>query len=470
MKNAWNHLKKVLRTVYDEPRYILEALKKRDDGPSVSLPIYYWRFYLLWPFVKDPQESRSPFVRNFCPLFHMTNVLLILWLAIGIWLLAIFGMVIAGMALIDVLKDRFGGWRNKRSLKVQTCEIQTFSPENASVLKDMLDDYNVIHGFLSFWVSARQDQGLPNPKALTKELILLHSQLDLEELTALDQELIKEKVIDEFTRTSFSYRQSQYYIATCQALLFIATTGAQSEEAVNKLIITYEQEILPQRQKAEAEREEREKWKKEKQALWAAKREKFLTTTYVQGGKLFETLKPVGSAFVVILGALTLLAAIGAFVYYLPSILGGMAWLLSCVLSSGIFSMAAYMIGVVLGGMFTLWVVSQVLMRFEDSFEKAFKWMDKTFPAKPSTLTHLTQQKWVTPCDNAVTKVLLWVVCNMLIRPLERVIDGIVTLVEIVGPVAILPFSMIRMFFSKNCPAIQLTKDDDTGGSKPADS
>ena len=450
MKDFLLHLKKVLSTVLNEPKYVREALKRRDDGPSVSLPSYYWRFYLLWPFVKEPTTSMSPFVRNFCPLFHVTNFLFIVWCIVGVPVGLVWGCCSLVMATHSRCEALWKKRKKQRTAVERAHVVLNFSVELA---EDMLEEVNRLKYtglFVGHLMRARRKQGL-STNGLPTELV---DQFAI--LTAEDKRIMRELVLEDAATCS------PWMINEKRTVLFLLQYGVSAKAQLEDMKKTYEDEVLPKIRAKEELRAAQAAAAELSRKAWAAKREKFLTTAYTKTGKVFDMVKPVGTAVVAMLGVVTVGVVLVFLLSYLPFLLSSIASLIGTIFSSEFFGMFARAMGMILVVFLTSWILYHILMRYGSELERLYAWLDKVFPPKEETFRYELLHSIATPKETGLTKMFAWILITGVVTPIEKLLNLLGAILERVGPVLAFPFIMIKMFFSKNCPAINIKDDADT--------
>lgn len=89
-----------LATIKNEPKYVADALITH----KVDLPNNYWRFTLLRPFI-NVDAGNSPLLRNFCPLFWVTNLLAVAYVLVAPLIVFCYPFVKLGRALNTWLQN-----------------------------------------------------------------------------------------------------------------------------------------------------------------------------------------------------------------------------------------------------------------------------------------------------------------------------------------------------------------------------
>lgn len=428
-----------LLTIRHEVQYVSGALIEH----KVDLPKNYWRFTLLRPFI-DVDKGTSSLMRNFCPLFWVTNLLAAAYIVLCPLIVLVYVVAKITTTILDWGASFYAQYQAKKTLREET-EEKKEEPKVDKAL-NLKIKFSANKVFQQFYTGRR----IENAREL-------HCYI-LEEY----EDAIREQQGEDSTFNIADITEEQ--------IRKFAEEGLSEDEKIALIFVyQYKQEWRVKFDGFIDEITGAEKRKQEKHAAWKASVEKRFQ-------KVMPNLVKASKGFVFGIGATALVALValvcwGVYLWFFPAmdaIIELALAIFGYLTSTKFLTNILYLLGGAIAVFILAGAINLPFMMLED---KITEWCERYYVAserkKQSRLLY-------TPFHHVgndrigdggfKSAFILMFIC--------RFFDLVSIVLEAIISVVAIPFVFFQMFYAKNCPAITVVDPnaDTNTSTQPEDS
>lgn len=392
-----------LLTIRHEVKYITDAL----CAHQVNLPTNYWRFTLIKPFVD--LKGNSALVRNFCPLFWVTNLLAVIYISLS------------PIILVSYIAIKFGKWVKRIFAPI----LKKYKEEKPK--KDIEDLINIKFTWQKVESTFKHNRD-------ANSLYYVYLYPEVEELRSqIPAFKIEDITLDQLKHIIETENLEDNAVA---ALVFVYQYKAEWRNKFESFVD--EARAVHEKQLAEA---------KAKQKAKESKIQKILPKLVKMAKMSFSVILALACVLVVILLGWTL------YHWFIPA----MMFIVDLVVSLAVFIVSPSFVQavlVLLGGVIVMTLVGLLIDFIFSFFEEKIIEKCEEYYAKEEVF--LTRRR--VKIDN-VQKNYRAALFGMWWNKGMSIVEEIFSFI---GRFLSWPFVFVKMFYSKNCPAITVVDPDAT--------